>query len=121
MFERTWQIRRVYGKVVKNNQLKATVSGFVEVGGGIGIVIILQVVILAIWTAVDPFTSVDVLGHTPFDATYECASKNPNIWLSLETVYFGILLVNLIHLLHLTYRSGVSLLCTAHGPFVPLL
>jgi hypothetical protein len=32
MFERTWQIRRVYGKVVKGNQLTATVTNFFEVG-----------------------------------------------------------------------------------------
>jgi hypothetical protein len=32
MFERTWQIRRVYGKVVKGNQLTITVTNFFEVG-----------------------------------------------------------------------------------------
>ena len=93
MIERTWQIRRVYGKVVKNNQLTSTVTGFLEVGGGIGAVLSIQIIIMIVWTVVDPFTSISILGRTPFEATYECASTHTNLWLSLETVYFGILLV----------------------------
>ena len=93
MFERTWQIRRVYGKVVKGNQLTATVTSFVEVGGGIGLVIALQIIIMVIWISVDPYSSVTVNTTSPFDATYACASNYPNVWLSIEVVYFGTLLV----------------------------
>lgn len=34
MFERTWQIHRVYGKVVKENHLVINISSFLEIGGG---------------------------------------------------------------------------------------
>ena len=32
MFERTWQIRRVYGKVIKSGQLTSQVTNFFEIG-----------------------------------------------------------------------------------------
>lgn len=103
MFERTFQIKRVYGKVFKNNQLTATVAGLFEMGGTVGVVIILQVVLMIIWTCVDPYYSVYVAQQTPFDVTYACRSSNVNVWLSLESIYFGILLIWTIYVVYSTW------------------
>ena len=58
MFERTWQIRRVYGKVIHGGKLTTKVTGFLEIGGGITILTSIQLAILIAWTVVDPYKSV---------------------------------------------------------------
>ena len=58
MFERTWQIRRVYGKVVNGGKLTSKVTGFLEIGGGIVFLTSIQFIILIVWTVVDPYKSV---------------------------------------------------------------
>ena len=57
MFERTWQLRRVYGKVVNGGKLTTKVTGLLEIGGGIVLLTSIQLVILIVWTVVDPYKS----------------------------------------------------------------
>ena len=57
MFERTWQIRRVYGKVINGGKLTTKVTGFLEIGGGITLLTSIQLAILIAWTVVDPYKS----------------------------------------------------------------
>ena len=103
MFERTWQIKRVYGKVMKGTNLAATVTGFMEIGGGISIIISIQLVIMIVWTVVDPLKSsirlIDDKSFT-FEGSYECISTNPGVWLLLEALYFAILLFNAIWIVY---------------------
>ena len=94
MFERTWQIKRVYGKVVKGTKLTVNVTSFLEVGGGISIIIALQLIIMITWTIVDPFHS-DLLlnGVYTFTGEYACTSNHTDAWLAVEAIFFGVLLV----------------------------
>ena len=94
MFERTWQIKRVYGKVLKGSKLTTNVTGFLEVGGGIAIIISIQIVIMIVWTVTDPFLSELVTTDIyTFEGIYACSSKYGGGWLTVEAIYFGILLV----------------------------
>jgi hypothetical protein len=98
MFERTWQIKRVYGKVLKGKNLATTVNGFFEVGGGIVIILSIQLIIMIVWTVVDPFHAAIVYqpgGKIAFEGTYTCVSDHANVWLLIEAIYFAVLLVTL--------------------------
>ena len=63
MFERTWQLRRIYGKVVNDGKLTTKVTGIFEIGGGIAILTAIQFIILLIWQFVDPFKSKLIQTH----------------------------------------------------------
>ena len=47
MFERTFRIHRVYGRVYKQNKLTGNIASILEVGGGVGIIVVSQIIIMS--------------------------------------------------------------------------
>jgi hypothetical protein len=47
MFERTFRIHRVFGRVYKQNKLTGNISSILEVGGGVGIIFVAQIILLS--------------------------------------------------------------------------
>ena len=111
MFERTWQIKRVHGKVVKGNKLTTHVTGFLEVGGGMAIILAVQLIIMIVWTVTDPYNSdLDLTGDFTFEGLHDCASQHGNTWLTIEATYFGVLLV--------TFKNRIIILISRYGRFM---
>ena len=52
----------------------------------------IQFVIMIVWTVVDPYSSV-VIHTSDFAGVNACQSNHATLWLSLQSVYFGVLLV----------------------------
>jgi hypothetical protein len=45
MFERTWRIHRVYGQMYKGNKLTGNILSLLEVGGGLLVILVTQIII----------------------------------------------------------------------------
>lgn len=61
IFERTFHIFRVYGRVYKSSKLvNANLTKLWEIVGGISIIVGTQLAILIAWTVTDPYKSVQV-------------------------------------------------------------
>lgn len=46
MFERTFRIHRVYGRVFKQNKLTGNITSILEVGGGVAVILVTQIILL---------------------------------------------------------------------------
>ena len=110
MFERTWRIQRVYRLVEQGNQLSGKLISMLEIGGGVAAIVAIQLVILIVWTTVDPYQDVEEMVDA-FEIRYVCQSKYSGLWLALEACYFGLLLVSENVQLDANFEIDLGRLC----------
>jgi hypothetical protein len=76
---------------------------------------------MIVWTVVDPMSSY-FQETQDFEGFYSCVSENPHVWLAIESVYFGVLLVQIKIIMGLIFtRFGLFLSFIQRGRFAHLL
>lgn len=72
--------------------------------GTLGVLVLAQLVILIVWSAVDPFRSTRVtVNAIDLTVNYVCTANTPWIWMGIEIGYFALLLVWGVYLLYRTW------------------
>jgi len=111
LFCRLVGIHYIYIKVYQKKSLKTTFLSPLVVAIAALFLFCIQLILLIIWAAVDlwrsQLTQTDTLNLI---SEYECSSDNIAVWLSLEAVYFAILLMYGVFVLYHTWdiKSSVS-------------
>jgi hypothetical protein len=90
-------------------KLRVKIMSWMEIGGGIGFIVAVQLVILIIWTVHDPFTShrreIDPIN---LRADYVCNSNNNGIWFGIEAGVLSLLLLWGIYVVYSTWKIKVG-------------
>jgi len=104
VFERTFQIHRVYEHVFKKGKLVIVLVSMFKIGGGVAIIFGIQLVILITWTIIDPYNSTSLtVNSSQFQQVWTCHSNFTQIWMGLEVAFFGVLLMWAIYVVYSTW------------------
>lgn len=109
MFSRSWQLHSFYRKK-DSTTAKREVVASLELIGIVGVILVIQLVLLIIWTAVDRFSSyTHFLNSIDLTARYSCHSDHPLVWLLLELGFFLALLSWGIYVVYSTWSGKASI------------
>jgi len=112
MFARGWQLHSLHStkgtRVAAGSDprnIVSVVTLYLIVGGIFGV----QLLLLILWTAIDPLKSTIVFSNTvDLNADYECASNHTLVWLLLELGFFLCLLGWGMYVVYRTWSSRAS-------------
>jgi len=94
LFLRSWQLYRLYTKMVIDNNWSFQVMNLLEMGGAVAFVIILQAILLIIWTLWDPWTPEKVFSDNINNIfEWRCNCEFGYVWFGIEFIFFGCLCV----------------------------
>jgi hypothetical protein len=106
MFAKTWQIRKLYNHVFQKQKLSVTVISFIEIISTIGLVFLVQLSILVIWTAVYPIRSTTIIVD-PINLTeeYACHGDHVTEWVTTQAAFYLLLLMWGVYVIYSTWNA----------------
>jgi phosphate transport system substrate-binding protein len=104
IFSRLFQIHQIWLSYMVRVKGLSNTALHVYYFVSFGAFVLAQVIILIVWSAVDPFSSIQVtVSQVDVTAGYQCSSNNIWIWAGLEIGFYALLLIWGVYLLYATW------------------